>query len=161
LSRLRIALREAGLLLLAATALGFIYSASMKKGVFGPSLTPPERRSVASAPAPVMIPLDTARSYFAAGDGLFVDARHEFDYKLGHIKGAINVPLSEYDARKSIFATVPKNKLIVVYCDGTECNSSIEFSAKLFADGFTDVKIFFGGWREWEAARLPTEGSER
>ena len=161
MTRLRRALREAGALLLAATALGFVYSAAVQKGIFGPSLAPAEGQPAASTLAPVMIPLDSAKSYFAAGQALFVDARHEFDYKLGHIKGAINVPLNEYDAKKSILNTTSKDKLIVVYCDGAECNSSIEFSAKLFADGFTDVKIFFGGWREWEAAHLPTEGSGR
>lgn len=161
MTRLWGALREAGALLLAATALGFVYSAAMQKGIFGPSLAPTEARSVSSPLAPVMIPLDSAKAYFAAGQALFVDARHEFDYELGHIKGALNVALSEYDAKKTILSTTPKDKLIVVYCDGAECNSSIEFSAKLFADGFTDVKIFFGGWKEWEAAHLPMEGSGR
>jgi rhodanese-related sulfurtransferase len=144
-----------------AAALGFIYSAAMEKGVFGPSLTPPGQRSAASPLAPAMIPLDTAKALFTAGGALFIDTRHEFDYRLGHIRGAINVPLSEYDTKKSALSAVPKNKLIVVYCDGAECNSSIEFAAKLFSDGFTDVKIFFGGWREWQVAHLPTEGSSR
>jgi rhodanese-related sulfurtransferase len=161
LIRLRRALREAGALLLAATALGFVYSAAMQKGIFGPSLAPAEGRSTSSLLAPVMIPLDSAKAYFAAGQALFVDARHEFDYRLGHIKGAVNVPLSEYDAKKYTLNAIPRGKPIVVYCDGAECNSSIEFSAKLFADGFADVKIFFGGWREWEAAHLPIEGSGR
>jgi rhodanese-related sulfurtransferase len=154
-------LREAGALLLAATALGFIYSAAMQKGVFGPSLVGAEGRPAASSPAPVMIPLDSAKIYFSAGAALFIDSRHEYDYKLGHIKGAVNVPLSEYGTKKNILNTVTRSKLIVVYCDGAECNSSVEFSAKLFADGFTNVKIFLGGWREWEDARLPTERSER
>ena len=161
MSRLRRASREAAGLLLAATALGFIYSAALEKGVFGPSLTTAAQRSATSPLAPVMIPLDTAESLFKAGGALFLDTRHEFDYRLGHIEGAINVPLSEYDAKKSVLGTVPKDKLIVVYCDGAECNSSIEFAAKLFSDGFTDVKIFFGGWREWQLAQLPTEGSSQ
>lgn len=148
-------------MLLAATALGFIYSAALQKGVFGPSLSPPKARSASSPLAPVMIPLDTARAYFSAGDAFFIDTRHEFEYRLGHIRGAINIPLTEYGAKKDILDTFPKDKLIVVYCDGTECNSSIEFSAKLSADGFTNVRIFFGGWREWEVADLPTEGSGR
>ena len=96
---------------------------------------------------------------YQTGSALFVDARHDFDYKLGHIKGALNVPLKEYDGTKSLLASVPKDRLIIAYCDGAECNSSIELSAKLMNDGFKNVRIFFGGWHDWLSARLPTEKS--
>jgi 3-mercaptopyruvate sulfurtransferase SseA len=88
---------------------------------------------------------------------MFVDARHEFDFKLGHIKGAINVPLKDYDLRKSVLNGTSPDRVIIAYCDGAECNSSIELSVKLMKDGHPTVKIFFGGWKEWEAANLPVE----
>ncbi len=111
----------------------------------------------APLPGPKMIHLPEAQQLRNSGVALFIDSRHEFDYKLGHIAGAINIPLKDFDARVGELGGYPKDKPIVVYCDGAECNSSIEFAAKLFGSGFSNVRIFFGGWREWTAGNLPTE----
>ena len=154
--RLRQALREAIALLLVAAALGFIYTAATEKGLFARS-TVREPVFPRGTKAPPMISRDEAWSYFQADTAVFVDARHDFDFKLGHIKGAINVPLKDYDLRKSALSGIAHDRVIVAYCDGAECNSSIELSVKLMNDGYTNVKIFFGGWREWVAANLPIE----
>lgn len=148
--------REAGLLIVVAAALGLIYSASTERGLFARTAKSPETRAAISA-GPQMISRETADSLFQTGSALFVDARHPFDYKAGHIRGAISLPLAEFDTRKAMLDSIPKNRLIVAYCDGAECNSSIELSVRITKEGFTDVKIFFGGWREWVAANLPTE----
>ena len=152
--RLRQALREAGVLLMAAVALGFIYTAAMERGMFA-RRTPEPPGLPAGLSAPAMISREQARAYFETGAALFVDARHEFDYKLGHIRGAINIPLRLYEAKKSLVDSIPKNQLLVAYCDGAECNSSIELSVKLAKDGHKNVKIFFGGWRDWTDSHLP------
>ncbi len=145
------------MILLAATALGFIYTAATEKGMFGNAII----RTASTGPhAPIMISSEEAQKFFEESSALFVDARREFDFKLGHIKGAINIPLKDFDARKETLALVPKDKQVVTYCDGAECNSSIELAAKLHTLGFTNVKIFFGGWREWEAHHLPTETTQ-
>ena len=152
------ALQEAGILLLAAAALGCIYTAATERGFF--SVTPPTKTSVRSGDStPSMINRDEAWKLYQAGTALFVDARHEFDYKLGHIRGAVSVPLNDYDVRKWNLDSIPKDRVIVAYCDGAECNSSIELSARLMKDGYANVRIFFGGWSEWESANLPTEKS--
>ncbi|MCX6142904.1 MAG: rhodanese-like domain-containing protein [Ignavibacteriales bacterium] len=158
MTRLLQALREAGVLLLVATALGFIYTAATEKGLFArPAPTLPA--NTAGLLAPTMVTRDQAHAYFNSGKALFIDARHDFDYKLGHIRGAINIPLSIYQTKKAVLDTIPKNRLIVAYCDGAECNSSIEVSVKLAKEGYTDVKIFFGGWREWMESNLPIDKS--
>jgi rhodanese-related sulfurtransferase len=153
-------MREAAWILLAATVLGFSYTASFKKGFFRAAAD--EQVTLHNRPSPNLpiIDLAFARGLFESGAALFVDGRHEFDYQLGHIKGAINIPLKEFERRKSLLASLPKDRTIVTYCDGAECNSSIELAARLYAEGFTDVRIFFGGWNEWNAQRLPTERSE-
>ena len=151
--RLRQALREAGVLLIAAVALGFIYTAATERGLFArrtPGLP-------AGLSAPAMISREQAQAYFETGAALFVDARHEFDYKLGHIRGAINIPLRLYEAKKTLVDSIPRNQLLVAYCDGAECNSSIELSVKLAKDGHRNVKIFFGGWRDWTESHLPID----
>lgn len=152
-------IREATWILLAAGVLGFSYTATFKKGLFSNNAKAVETPSGESnAPLPI-IDVAAARNLFESGAALFIDARHEFDFKLGHIKGAVNLPLKDFEARKSTLAFFPKNKTIVTYCDGAECNSSIALAAKLFAEGFMDVRIFFGGWNEWNAHQLPTEKS--
>lgn len=150
---MRRALREAGVLLFTAAALGFLYTAATEKGLFADANVPTSPLS--GEHAPVLVPLKEARTYFESGEALFIDSRHEFDYKLGHIRGAMNLPLKEFGEKQELLPTMPKDKLLIVYCDGAECNSSIELSSKLFQSGYSNVKIFFGGWREWEAAGLP------
>lgn len=147
------------MIVLAATALGFIYTAATEKGIFATSSNATVHAVNTGPNAPLMISSEEAQKFFEESSALFVDARHEFDFKLGHIKGAINIPLKEFDARKETLASISKDKAVVAYCDGAECNSSIELAAKLHALGFTNVKIFFGGWREWEAHHLPTEAT--
>jgi len=156
LTRLLQALREAGMLLLVAAALGFIYTAATEKGMFA-HLPPVPPSQTGGLLAPAMISRDQAQAYYESGTAVFVDARHEFDFKLGHIRRAINIPLRMYETKKSILDAIPKNRLLIAYCDGAECNSSIELSVKLAKDGYTDVKIFFGGWSEWTASNLPTD----
>jgi rhodanese-related sulfurtransferase len=153
---MRQALREAGILLVIATALGIVYTASTQKGMFAnaPSLPPLKADGIS---APVMISRDQAQALFEAGASLFIDARHEFDFNLGHIRGAINIPLRMFEKKKSVLDSIPKTKSLVIYCDGAECNSSIELSATLAKAGYTDVKIFFGGWSEWTASNLPID----
>ena len=156
MTRLRQAMNEAVVLLLIAAALGFIYTAAFEKGLFA---HPTTTAKSAGFLAPAMVTLDQAQAYFISGTAVFIDARHEFDYKLGHIKGAINVPLKSFEIKKTALDTLPKDRLLVAYCDGAECNSSIELSVKLAKDGFTNVKMLFGGWREWSASNLPIEKS--
>ena len=162
---MRQAFREAGMLLFFATALGFLYTAATGKGLFAdPASASSVEPAKTATPltgdhAPVLISLDEARNLFESGEVLFIDSRHEFDFQLGHISGAVNIPLKEIENKKDSLSSVPKDRLLIVYCDGAECNSSIELSSKLFQSGYSNVRIFFGGWREWEAARLPIVAS--
>jgi rhodanese-related sulfurtransferase len=157
LNRLLQALREAGILLVIATALGVVYTAASQKGMFAHTAPPLPPLSASDLSAPVMISRDQAQAYFEAGKAVFIDARHEFDYNLGHIRGAINIPLRMFEKKKSVLDSIPKTRILVAYCDGAECNSSIELSVNLAKAGYSDVKIFFGGWREWTASNLPID----
>ena len=104
-----------------------------------------------------MITLAAAKELFASNNSIFIDARHEFDYQAGHIRGAVNIPLKMFDAQFTLLNKISKDKVLIVYCDGAECNSSIELAVKLTESGFTNVKVFFGGWQEWNSAGLPIE----
>ena len=155
-SRSRIAIREALIVLLASILLGFAYTFVMKKGFFAQPAAPPINASQ-DVVAPEFVSYENAARMYDSGSALFVDARNEYDFKLGHIKAATNVPLKDFDLQKSPLANTQRDKLIVTYCDGEDCNSSIELAQKLSAAGFTNVKMFFGGWNEWQQHHKETE----
>lgn len=153
MTRIALASREGLGILVCSIILGFTYTSVQEKGFFAP-----EKRTRVSlgSVAPEMIELQQALDLFQAGNAVFVDSRHAFDYKLGHILGALNLPLSDYDSSPEAVRSLPRNKTLVTYCDGAECNSSIELATKLKEAGFSDVRVFFGGWNEWQNQKLPT-----
>ncbi len=152
------AARQSVLLLCAAVFLGFSYTFLAQKGFFGKQ--PEVIAAQGNIPPPSSINLREAKSLYESGDALFIDARHFFDFRRGHIKSATNLPLAEFENRRQTLPSLPRNKTLIVYCDGAECNSSIELAAKLYESGFGGVRIFFGGWQEWTDNRLPTETSQ-
>lgn len=83
-------------------------------------------------------------------DTIFIDARFSSDFEAGHLKGAINVPINITDKeRKILMANISKRSHIVVYCQSASCGYARNVTKKLLADGFRNVSIFKGGWREW------------
>lgn len=91
---------------------------------------------------------------------IFVDARDEWDYNEGHIKGAVNVPFEGDEQIYLDFVTAtPNEQIVVVYCNGAECDLSLYLGRNLEYDGFTNVNIFFGGWSDWKLKELPSEKS--
>ena len=151
------AIREAAFIVLAAVLLSTAYNALLGKGIFGTPTAQNQPASSVNEVPPTFITHEEALVFYNAHQGIFVDARHGYDYGLGHIKGAVNLPLKEFETHAGTYAVWPKDKMLIVYCDGAECNSSIELAKKFSTAGFTDVKIFFGGWAEWQMHDNPTE----
>jgi len=59
------------------------------------------------------ITIKETQAAIAAGNSVIVDVRDEGSYKTSHIKGAKNIPLSQFEQRAS---ELPKDKLIITYC---------------------------------------------
>jgi len=80
----------------------------------------PPLRTPASAP-PVADPGASARRInlrdaellVASGDAILVDVRSEADYAKSHLRGAINIPVSQVQSRAS---ELPRDKMIITYC---------------------------------------------
>jgi len=109
-------------------------------------------------PSISFIMLPEAEGLFAMNEALFIDSRNAEAFKAGHIAGAINIPYEdESDTRLLVELSVPKEKTLVIYCDGSECQSSVGLSKFLHDQGFTDIRVFFGGWKEWQMEGLPME----
>ncbi len=90
------------------------------------------------------------------GRALVVDARTEDAFALGHIRGALNVPVnaSPDEAR----ARMPREELdrpIVVYCQSSECPWSDRVATSLVRQGYRNISIFPGGWVEWSQDEQP------
>jgi len=149
---------EATLFLAAALVIGLLYTAVTGKGLFSDE-KPPE--VVTGVVPPEYVDYTEVRAWFDTGEALLVDARSPYDFELGHIRGAISLPLKEFESRNNETGSWDKDALIVTYCDGEECNSSMELAHKLAEAGFTNVKFFFGGWQEWVANDAPREGEEQ
>jgi len=90
-------------------------------------------------------------------DGLVtvLDVRPEDEYALGHLPGAINIPLQKLKRR---LKNLDPRREIVAYCRGAYCVLSFEAVAALRARGFK-VHRLQDGFPEWKAAGLPVETS--
>ncbi len=86
-----------------------------------------------------------------AGEVVILDVRPEDEFALGHLRGALNIPLRDLEARLS---ELPRTKEIVAYCRGAYCVLSYEAVAALRARGFKARRLE-DGFPEWRAAGLP------
>jgi ArsR family transcriptional regulator len=86
-----------------------------------------------------------------AGTVTILDVRPEDEFALGHVPGALNIPLRELEARLS---EIDPQQEIVAYCRGSYCVMSYEAVARLRARGFK-IRRLEDGLPEWRAAGLP------
>jgi rhodanese-related sulfurtransferase len=85
-------------------------------------------------------------------NAVFIDARFPPDFKEGHLEAAINIPVNASDdERQKTMAAFTKDASIVVYSQSAGCKFAEKVAIKLISDGFSNVSIFKGGWREWKA----------
>jgi ArsR family transcriptional regulator len=89
-----------------------------------------------------------------AGAVTVLDVRPEDEFALGHLPGAVNIPLRALEARLS---ELNPSQEIVAYCRGPYCVLSYEAVAALRARGFK-VRRLEDGLPEWRAAGLPVVG---
>lgn len=93
-----------------------------------------------------------------AGRAYVVDCRPPIFYRLGHIDGAVNLPLKRYTEalpkqRSGLDAAVKAGKVIVLYCQNVDCPDAYALAKKLTPLGYS-VSIYKGGWEEWRRVGL-------
>jgi len=92
---------------------------------------------------------DLKKKMDAGDDNQIVDVRgRECCYDLGHIPGAVSIPLNEFEERAP--RELDKNRPVIVYCGSYSCTLSPR-AASLLSDhmGFSDVADYVGGIKEW------------
>ncbi len=108
------------------------------------------------------ITLAEAKPLYDSGKAVFVDARHELDYKEAHIMGAKLLYYDEVDKYyPSAVGDSPKYKPIVVYCYDPECESAISAGDALVARGHTRVYILIDCLPGWEDAGYPVTKGDK
>ena len=105
----RIAVMAIGALMLAGVACG-----QMKTQTAATNAAP----TITTAPEPPIesakrIERDAAIKMVNEGKAVFVDVRPKDQYDIGHIKGSINIPLSDLMAR---IKDLPAHKYLITYC---------------------------------------------
>ena len=87
-------------------------------------------------------------------EAFFIDARSAEKYADGFIGEALNVPLEDYETGK-VRVPVPKSTLIVLYCDGGDCDTSELLAREMAKDGYRRLRIYKGGIEEWVQLGMP------
>ena len=101
------------------------------------------------------ISIDIAKDLFDQ-NMLFVDARSEEYYLEGHIPKAVcndNLDLLITKMEKHISI----DDGFIVYCSDDDCGSSEELAYLLQEQGFSNIYLFKGGWKQWVDINLPIE----
>ncbi|HPD60380.1 MAG TPA: rhodanese-like domain-containing protein [Thermodesulfobacteriota bacterium] len=107
------------------------------------------------------ISLQTLKEKFKQPGVIIFDARSPEEFAEGHIPGAKNLPYYEFAEKASgVLKNIPFDQEIIVYCEGLECSNAEDLSFLLKENGYTQVKIFEGGWEEWRENGMPVKRGE-
>jgi rhodanese-related sulfurtransferase len=97
-----------------------------------------------------------AAMLFITGRAVFLDARSQFEFELGHIQGAINLPPREFAAQyQDIKPLLAGKDAVITYCDGERCPLSHNLAEHLRGAGVKNVYELKNGWSVWQAEKLP------
>lgn len=92
--------------------------------------------------------------------GIIIDARNKDAYIRGHIPGAINIPFLDVFNYVEQLDIIPRDTLIVVYCEGVNCELSHHLSEFMLNMNFSRIYHYIGGYEEWVNEKLPLEKEE-
>ncbi len=86
--------------------------------------------------------------YVERNNVFIIDLRSNNEYMKSHIKGAVNI---YYDDIEKNMDRIPKNKIIVIYCQSG--GRSLIISRYLSKNGYT-VKNVIGGMKKYNGSSL-------
>jgi rhodanese-related sulfurtransferase len=146
-----------------ARALGIVtLSAALALGVNAmrpgglPLLEAAQQSVVAEAVSGGEISIQDAALLLLSNRAVFLDARSVGEYVAGHIKGALSVPVEDYEGAKGqIKAAAAGKEAVITYCDGMFCPLGQELADLLRTDGIENVRVLKNGWELWTHENLP------
>lgn len=89
-----------------------------------------------------------------------VDVRFPDDYALGHVPGAINLPMAKWDNRRYLEEQLDKDATLYLYCYTPTCHLAAQAAVKLTAAGYRVVEVE-GGWEDWQQRGYAVEKTEQ
>ena len=99
-----------------------------------------------------------AKKLYDSQKFVFVDARSRDDYDEAHIKGAVSLPVGQFDEKiEEFLERYPPEKAIITYCSGRTCEDSHRLAQLLLAFGYIEINVFIDGYPGWEAEGYPIE----
>jgi rhodanese-related sulfurtransferase len=99
------------------------------------------------------------RALMDKGEAVAIDVRGTVPWELGHIKGAVWMPLGLIEKRAS---ELPQDKTLVAYCTCKAEELSLEAAMQLAQKhGFERVAVLTGGYPAWKDAGLPIEAIQQ
>jgi rhodanese-related sulfurtransferase len=115
----------------------------------------------ATTATPLPLGQEQAKGLFDRQEAVFVDARDNTAYAAGHIKGALSLPLGDFNAALPRFkGGVKPGATLVVYCNGFDCHDSMDLGSRLIKAGYGNVYVYLGGFPEWKDAGYAIEGGK-
>lgn len=101
------------------------------------------------------VSIEKARNNF--NKAIVIDARKKENYLDGHIPGAINIPVIDFDNYIEKIIDLPQDTLIIIYCESIHCNFSHQLAEKLQMFGFKNLWIINEGFEGWLNRKLTVE----
>lgn len=91
------------------------------------------------------------------GTATFIDARKKEEHEKGAFSNSLNIDVLQFQANPQyrddcmrLLYSLPKDKIVVAYCGGGNCELSHELCDIMIPMGFTKVFIYLGGWNEYK-----------
>jgi rhodanese-related sulfurtransferase len=92
--------------------------------------------------------------------GFLIDARNDEDYNQGHIAKAKNIPALDVDKYFAELVTIPRDTLMLLYCNNADCHLSHLLADFLRDLEFKKIYIYEDGWDGWVKAGMPVDNSK-
>ncbi len=83
-----------------------------------------------------------------------LDVRTPHEFREGHIKGAVNVPIAQLSHRLDRLKLKPRRPVVAICLSG---HRSVPAVRLLRAHGWEDIRQLAGGMRAWRREGLPEE----
>jgi rhodanese-related sulfurtransferase len=106
-----------------------------------------------------VITLDQLQRLMKSRRGILFDARAEQEYLKGHIAGARNVPGEDPGKYFDRFIPIPRDTLVIIYCNNPECHLGRALAEFLSVMEFKNMVLYDDGWDGWEKANMPVDST--
>ena len=108
-----------------------------------------------------VITLDQLKRLLVAGRGVLIDARSEEDFLKGHIKGSRNVPGQYPENHFAELAQIPRDSLVVIYCNNPECHLGRMLGEFMHVMEFNNIVLYDDGWDGWVHSGMPVDSTTK